>query len=82
MAEIPKIVNYDDLIKKYEQAQADLMIQMEEASKHISCGAQAGQFLILQFKMGSLTQIGESISNMISQLCSIINNSIRNIRSS
>jgi hypothetical protein len=34
--------------------------------------------LLIQFSMSQLTQIGESISNMISQVNSVINYAVRN----
>jgi len=42
------------------------------------CSANPGQFILLQFQMAQVTQIGESISNMISQVNSVISNAIRN----
>ncbi|MBM3196107.1 MAG: hypothetical protein FJZ62_05110 [Chlamydiae bacterium] len=39
-----------------------------------------GQFLMLQFKMGNLTQIGDGISNVVSSLNAIAKNSISNMR--
>jgi hypothetical protein len=34
--------------------------------------------LLVQFQMSQVTQIGDSISNLIAQVQSMINNSIRN----
>jgi hypothetical protein len=40
--------------------------------------ATPGSFILLQFQMSQVTQIGESISNLISQVNSVIGNAIRN----
>jgi hypothetical protein len=44
--------------------------------------ATPGKFLLLQFSMSQVTQVGDSISNLISQVNSMINNSVRNQKSS
>jgi len=69
-------IKYDTLIKQYENAQASLAAQMSNIKLS---GASAGQFLLLQFQMGNMAQVGETISNMISSLMNMIMNSIRNL---
>lgn len=53
------------------------MQHIQELCSNIS-SANAGTFLLLQFSMAQITQIGDSISNMISQINSMIGNSVRN----
>jgi hypothetical protein len=40
--------------------------------------ATPGKFLLLQFMMSQVTQIGDSVSNLLSQVNSMINNAVRN----
>jgi hypothetical protein len=40
--------------------------------------ATPGSFILLQFQMSQVTQMGESISNLISQVNSVINSAVRN----
>lgn len=42
--------------------------------------ATPGKFLLLQFAMSQVTQIGDSISNLIAQVNSVISNAIKNQR--
>jgi hypothetical protein len=45
-----------------------------------STNVQPGKFLMLQFMMGNLSQIGDSISNVVSSMNAIAKNSISNMR--
>jgi hypothetical protein len=42
--------------------------------------ATPGRFLLLQFAMSQVTQIGESISNLISTVNGMIKNAVSNMR--
>ena len=66
------IQNYTDVQKKVAQLVTSL-------SKN-STNVQPGKFLLLQFQMGNLSQIGDSISNVVSSLNGIAKNSISNMR--
>jgi hypothetical protein len=44
----------------------------------VGSGVSPVQFLMLQFTVTQLSQIGDSVSNIISSINSMINNSIRN----
>jgi hypothetical protein len=70
-------VSFGDLIKGYGTIQSNLLKQVKEVADKPS-EAQPGKFLLLQFAMSQVTQIGDSISNMISQVMSMINMSVRN----
>jgi len=65
------------MIKAYIKLQSQVVSAVRAVASRIS-QATPGKFLLLQFQMSQVTQIGESISNVISQVMSVINNSIRN----
>lgn len=70
-------LSFSDLIKKYQSIQQQLTDQVKSlASK--SSTATPGKFLMIQFQMSQVTQIGDSISNLISQVQSMINMAVRN----
>lgn len=74
-------LSFKTLISKYIKLQSSIVSQVRNLASHISA-ATPGKFLLLQFGMSQVTQIGESISNLISQVNSMINNSVRNQKSS
>ncbi|MCB1107523.1 MAG: hypothetical protein KDK76_05445 [Chlamydiia bacterium] len=65
------------LIKKYSKLQSEVTCQVRKVASRLSA-ATPGKFLLLQFSMSQVTQVGDSISNLISQVNSMINNSVRN----
>jgi enolase len=72
-------LSFGSLISVYVRLQSAVV----SAIKHIASNpsqATPGAFLLLQFRMGQVTQIGESISNLIQQVQSIIKNAIGNQR--
>ncbi len=81
MAEKPETlwatVSFTTLIKVYIQLQSQVVSQVRTVASSIS-SATPGKFLLLQFSMSQVTQIGDSISNLISQVQSVIMNSVRN----
>lgn len=78
MLKVPGVtLSFTSLISAYKRLQSGLVVQIRAlASK--SSQATPGSFILLQFQMAQITQIGESISNLISQVNSMISNSIRN----
>lgn len=70
-----------DLMTSYSNLQASVMAQVSASACNIS-SATPGQFLMLQFMMSTVSQVGQSISNLISQVQSMINNAVRNQKSS
>ncbi len=65
------------LISQYQKVQERLVQSVRSLASKMS-SANPGQFILLQFQMSQVTQMGESISNLISQVNSLINASIRN----
>lgn len=74
-------LSFATLISKYVKLQSQIIEQVRRLASRIST-ATPGKFLLLQFGMSQVTQVGESISNLISQVNSMINNSVRNQKSS
>ncbi|MBM3198186.1 MAG: hypothetical protein FJZ58_02885 [Chlamydiae bacterium] len=70
-------VSFTTLIKVYIQLQSQVVSQVRTVASSISA-ATPGKFLLLQFSMSQVTQVGDSISNLISQVQSVIMNSVRN----
>lgn len=71
-------INFNDMIKKYTNAQAQVASLVNSLAKHMT-QVSPGQFLLLQFQMGNLTQIGDGISNMMSSINGIAKNAISNM---
>ena len=74
-------ITFSTLIKQYIVLQSKVVSAVRAVASRIS-QATPGKFLLLQFQMGQVTQIGESISNLVSQIQSSINNTVRNQKSS
>jgi hypothetical protein len=73
-------ISFSTLIKQYQKLQSQVISQVRAVASKIS-QATPGKFLLLQFSMSQVTQIGESISNLISQVQSVVNNMVRNQKS-
>lgn len=74
-------LSFNTLIKNYASIQNQLLKQVKALASSAST-ATPGKFLLVQFQMSQVTQIGDSISNLISQVQSMINNSVRNQKTS
>lgn len=74
------VPNFQALLQSFQKQQTALSDKVKEVADNPS-QATPGKFLLLQFQMSQVTQIGESISNVISQIMAIINMSIRNQKS-
>ena len=77
MAEPWASLSFQTLISRYSQLQSQVVEQVRAVASKIS-EATPGKFLLLQFSMSQVAQIGESMSNLINQVQSIINNMVRN----
>lgn len=74
-------LSFGSLIKQYQNIQSNLVVQVKALASRASV-ATPGRFLLVQFQMSQVTQIGDSISNLIAQVQSMINNSVRNQKAS
>ena len=70
-------ITFSCLIQNYIKLQSQVVSQVRSVASSIS-QATPGKFLLLQFAMSQVTQVGESISNLISVVNSAINNMVRN----
>ena len=70
-------ISFSTLIKQYVALQSKVVSQVRSVASHIS-QATPGKFLLLQFSMSQVTQIGESISNLINQVQQVIKQMIQN----
>lgn len=77
----PVSLTFKTLIAKYSKLQAKVVSQVRHVASKLSA-ATPGKFLLLQFSMSQVTQVGDSISNLISQVNTMINNSVRNQKTS
>lgn len=75
----PTSISFSTLIKNYANLQAGLVKQVRSLAQNMS-SANPGSFILLQFQMSQITQIGESISNLIAQVNSVINHAVQNQR--
>jgi hypothetical protein len=72
-------MSFQTLIQKYILLQSSVISAVRSVASSI-CQATPGKFLLLQFQMAQVTQIGESISNLITQVNSVIKNAVANQR--
>ena len=78
MSHLPGItLSFKSLISAYKRLQDNLVKQVRALASKMS-QATPGSFILLQFEMAQVTQMGESISNLISQVNTVISNAIRN----
>jgi hypothetical protein len=70
-------ISFSSLIKNYIRLQSKIVKQVKTLASSV-CAATPGKFLLVQFGMSQVTQIGESISNMINQVNKVINNAVGN----
>ncbi len=70
---------FNTMFKNFMTMNDMLYSGMASMTAHFS-SMNPGKFLVLQFAMGQVTQVGEAISNMLSQTQSINSNSIRNFK--
>ena len=70
-------ITFKTLIQKYVNMQSAVTSMVRSVASRMSA-ATPGKFLMLQFSMAQVAQIGESISNMLSQVNSVISHAIQN----
>ena len=70
-------ITFNTLVKHYMNLQSNVMKMVKKVASKIS-EATPGRFLLLQFAMSQVTQIGSSISNLLAQVNTVISKSIQN----
>jgi len=80
MSKLPGVtLTFTTLIVAYKNLQDTLVAQVRSLAANMS-SATPGSFILLQFQMSQVTQIGESISNLIAQVNTLINAAVKNQR--
>ena len=74
-------ITFKSLISSYTRLQSKIVADVRKIASSMS-QATPGKFLLLQFGMSQVTQVGESISNLISQVNSMIMTAVRNQKGS
>ncbi len=78
MSSLPGItLTFHSLISAYKVLQDRLVQSVRTLASKMST-ATPGSFILLQFQMSQVTQMGESISNLISQVNTVISHAIQN----
>lgn len=72
-----KPLTFISLITAYNRLQSNLVLQVRALASNMSA-ANPGSFILLQFQMAQVTQMGESISNLVNQVNQIIGKTISN----
>lgn len=70
-------ITFNTLIKNYIKMQSQVLSLVRKVASHAS-QATPGRFLMLQFQMSNVTQVGSSISNLLSQVNTVISKAISN----
>jgi hypothetical protein len=70
-------LSFTSLISAYKALQDRLVYSVRALASKMST-ANPGSFILLQFQMSQVTQMGESISNLISQVNTVISHAISN----
>ena len=79
MTKLPEIsLTFHSLISAYKVIQDNLVKAIKALTSKGASEVHPGSFILLQFQMSQVTQMGESISNLISQVNRMISNSIAN----
>ena len=73
-------ISLGKLMQAYSGLQSQVMKQVSAAASNIS-STQPGQFLLLQFMMSTVSQVGQSISNLLSQVQTMISKAVQNQKS-
>ncbi len=74
-------ISFSTLIKQYITLQSQVVSQVRAVASRISA-ATPGKFLLLQFSMSQVTQVGETLSNLVGQVNSVIKSIVGNYRGS
>ncbi len=64
------------LMSAYIKLQSTVISQVRTVASQISA-ATPGKFLLLQFSMSQVTQVGESMSNLVSTVNQLISSMVR-----
>lgn len=72
---------FKELVLVYSHLQSAILKQVKSVASSLSA-ATPGKFLLLQFGMAQVTQVGDTLSNLISQVNSMCATCVRNQKTS
>lgn len=79
MAEFGKIFSFSSMMSGYVIMQ-DKVVNMMKSIGSSASQIQPGKFIYLQFAMSQVAQVGQSVSNVVSTMTSVISNAVRNLK--
>ncbi len=74
-----KPISFKEMMQQYIQMQSKVVGMMKSLGTDAS-QIQPGKFIYLQFAMSQVAQVGQSVSNVVSTLTSVISNAVRNLK--
>lgn len=74
-------MTFKDLISNYVKIQSNVFSLVKTIASHMS-NVQPGKFILVQMEMAKVTQMGDSISNLLAQVNSMISTAVRNQKTS
>lgn len=72
-------ISFKNMMAQYIQMQSKVVGMMKSLGGS-SSQIQPGKFIFLQFAMSQVAQVGQSVSNVVSTLTSVISNAVRNLK--
>lgn len=72
-------IGFTSMMQQYKAMQSKVVGMMKSLGGSAS-EIQPGKFIFLQFAMSQVAQVGQSVSNVVSTLTSVISNAVRNLK--
>ena len=72
-------IGFTSMMAQYKKMQQNVVNMMKSLGASAS-EIQPGKFIYLQFAMSQVAQVGQSVSNVVSTLTSVISNAVRNLK--
>lgn len=79
MPELGSIFSFTNMMQGYITMQNKVVEMMKSIGSSAS-QIQPGKFIYLQFAMSQVAQVGQSVSNVVSTMTSVISNAVRNLK--
>lgn len=73
------IIGFTEIMAQYIKRQ-EKVVSLMSSLGGTSSQIQPGKFIMLQFAMSQVAQIGQSVSNVVSTITSVISNAVRNLK--
>lgn len=79
MVEFGSKFSFSSMMTGYITMQ-DRVVEMMKSIGSSASQIQPGKFIYLQFAMSQVAQVGQSVSNVVSTMTSVISNAVRNLK--